>query len=291
MQKVYTFHYDQENDPVEIVFTTIQPDSEAANIAFVEEYLRVDSMIDETPDTPTDEDIKHAHNKAMKSLHSVLPIPQPISPTFYKAQKMDEMILCSDADPIRNITRGKTFISDGFDVDHILQQFSKQATAQRRGDAENDPSMKQLIPYVILKKGDTVFLYERLSGSGEKRLVGSSSVGIGGHMNLIADSSEGLLHNICVEASREIMEELHVSHEIDLSDAAIYILNDESDEVGKVHLGAVMVVDVDPAVEITVQETEQLRGGFVAFTDIDRALLENWSKIALENLNLLPSTV
>ena len=52
-----------------------------------------------------------------------------------------------------------------------------------RGRAENDPSHKQIIPYVLLAHGDKVLFYVRGKKAGEQRLVAKGSIGIGGHMN------------------------------------------------------------------------------------------------------------
>lgn len=38
----------------------------------------------------------------------------------------------------------------------------------RRGDAEENPDFKQPIPYVVIKREDEVYVYERLQG-GERR--------------------------------------------------------------------------------------------------------------------------
>src|SRR5260370_40423984 len=51
----------------------------------------------------------------------------------------------------------------------------------RRGQAEKDPSHKQIIPYVLLTHGDRVLHYVRGQKAGERRLVAKGSIGIGGH--------------------------------------------------------------------------------------------------------------
>ena len=55
---------------------------------------------------------------------------------------------------------------------------------------EEDPSFKQLIPYVLFRWTDadgTVHLFEYLrgSGQGERRLHAKRSVGVGGHISTI----------------------------------------------------------------------------------------------------------
>ena len=52
-----------------------------------------------------------------------------------------------------------------------------------RAEAEEDPSLKQLIPYVVVTSGGKLLHYRRGSGSGEKRLLKKGSIGIGGHIN------------------------------------------------------------------------------------------------------------
>ncbi len=46
---------------------------------------------------------------------------------------------------------------------------------------EEDPSYKQLISYCLLEnEHGEILVYERLSGGGEARLHGQSSIGVGG---------------------------------------------------------------------------------------------------------------
>ena len=51
-----------------------------------------------------------------------------------------------------------------------------------RESAEQDPTFKQIIPYVLLVHDRQVFSYTRGKGAGEQRLVAHRSVGIGGHI-------------------------------------------------------------------------------------------------------------
>ena len=72
----------------------------------------------------------------------------------------------------------------------------KNYEVKRRGDMEEDPSYKQLISYCLLEnENDEILVYQRLSGGGEERLHGQSSVGVGGHMNNVvgADSINEVL--------------------------------------------------------------------------------------------------
>src|SRR3984893_7789346 len=49
-----------------------------------------------------------------------------------------------------------------------------------RGQAENDPAHKQIIPYALIAFENSVLYYVRGKKAGEQRLVAKGSIGIGG---------------------------------------------------------------------------------------------------------------
>src|SRR5262245_54508997 len=109
-----------------------------------------------------------------------------------------------------------------------------------RATAENDPTHKQIIPYAILACGNRVLHYVRGKKAGEQRLVAKGSIGIGGHLN---DADESLFawdeeaYRAGVE--REVNEEVII--ETPFEDRIVALLNDDSTEVGRVHLGVVHI--------------------------------------------------
>src|ERR1700733_11866669 len=109
-----------------------------------------------------------------------------------------------------------------------------------RSAAETDPTLKQIIPYTLLVHEGRVLHYVRGKKAGEQRLVAKGSIGIGGHIN---DHDEGLfaMDRAAYEAAvrREVGEELRVG--ASYTDHVVALLNDDSNEVGKVHLGVVHV--------------------------------------------------
>src|SRR6266436_5636918 len=110
-----------------------------------------------------------------------------------------------------------------------------------RDQAENDPTQKQIIPYVILAFEGKVLYYVRGKRAGEQRLVAKGSIGIGGHLN---DADAGGLFNLDEEhynrvVEREVHEEIHLLSKSRNRIAAL--LNDDTTEVGRVHLGIVHV--------------------------------------------------
>ena len=107
-----------------------------------------------------------------------------------------------------------------------------------RPAAELDPSHKQLIPYSIFHHNGRYLCYTRGGKSGEKRLVAKSSVGIGGHINPVDQGHDGLGESMYYNSiEREITEELVIggTH----TQEVIGLINDDSTEVGSVHLGVV----------------------------------------------------
>src|SRR4051812_18133305 len=156
-----------------------------------------------------------------------------------------------------------------------------------RAEAENDPSYKQIIPYAVIVHGQTVLHYVRGKKAGEQRLVSKGSIGIGGHMN---DTDESLFawdetaYRAGVE--REINEELKI--ETRFEDRIVALLNDDTTEVGRVHLG---VVHVFRLAEPKVQKREAMITNLTFLTREEllaqRDNLETWSQLCLDSLDRL----
>ncbi|MBE2205182.1 MAG: hypothetical protein IAE94_12680 [Chthoniobacterales bacterium] len=172
------------------------------------------------------------------------------------------------------------------EVDRYLRSFllKENNFFVARSAAEEDPSLKQLIPYVIFRHAGKILHYTRGAKSGEKRLVAKGSIGIGGHIN---DTDESLFsfdqsaYHHAVQ--REIREELQISGP--LTERAVALLNDDSTEVGKVHLGIVHVVELESP-EVRAGEKAIAELGFATREELlaRRDTLETWSQIALEGL-------
>jgi predicted NUDIX family phosphoesterase len=176
-----------------------------------------------------------------------------------------------------------------FDIDrYIARILSREHNFfAPRSSAESDPSLKQVIPYAILVSEGRVLRYKRGKRSGEQRLVAKGSIGIGGHMN---DRDEGLFaldtEAYLAGVQREIDEELIVN--TPLANRIAALINDDSNEVGQVHLGVIHIVELaTPTAEkresmilgIEFLAPEQLRA--------ERDTLESWSQIAVDNLERL----
>jgi predicted NUDIX family phosphoesterase len=154
-----------------------------------------------------------------------------------------------------------------------------------RPQAEKDPSYKQLIPYVIMTCKGQYLSYVRGKRAGETRLVAKRSIGIGGHINPVdwtLFSTDP--YKIYLEAvQREVAEE--VSVETTYKDKVVALLNDDSNEVGQVHLGIVHLWTLD---EPKVSRKEQMitQMSFMSSAELQqvRDTMETWSQICFDGL-------
>ena len=176
-----------------------------------------------------------------------------------------------------------------FDTDRYLREIFVQGVPRfiPRSEAEKNPSYKQLIPYVIMAHQDKYFSYIRGRRAGESRLVGNRSIGIGGHINPIdADNSSlfaYLYDNYLAAVQREVAEE--VSVDTNHTDNVVALLNDDSNEVGSVHLGIVHYWNLDaPKVDKKEQMITQM--AFMTLEELQqvRDTLETWSQKCLDGL-------
>jgi predicted NUDIX family phosphoesterase len=153
-----------------------------------------------------------------------------------------------------------------------------------RSAAERDPAFKQIIPYVLLVHGGKVLHYVRGKKSGEQRLVSKGSIGIGGHMNELDEGLFALDEAAYLEGvRRETCEELKIG--TPFRNRVVALLNDDTNEVGQVHLGVVHVFELD---EPKVEKNEAMITNLAFLTPEElrerRDLLESWSQICLDGL-------
>ena len=176
-----------------------------------------------------------------------------------------------------------------FDVGRYLGKLFVQGTARfiPRSQAEIDPSYKQLIPYVIINCKGKYLSYIRGRRAGEARLVGNRSIGIGGHINPIDDImplfNADFSKTYLTAVEREVAEE--VSVETGHTDRVVAPLNDESNEVGRVHLGIVHYWILDaPKVKKREQMITQM--SFMTPAELQEVSdsLETWSGLCLGQL-------
>jgi len=176
-----------------------------------------------------------------------------------------------------------------FDVDHYLDRLFVRGVPRfmPRAQAESDSTFKQLIPYVVMTHGGKVLSYVRGKRAGEKRLLGLRSIGIGGHVNPVDDAmplfSDDFADTYFAAVKREVAEE--VSVETGYKDRVVALLNDDSTEVGKVHLGIVHLWNLDGP---NVSKREQMITQMTFMTPEElqevRESMETWSSLCLDHL-------
>jgi len=175
-----------------------------------------------------------------------------------------------------------------FDVDRYLSKIFVQGVPlfMLRPKAEKDPSYKQIIPYVIMACNGRYLNYVRGTRAGETRLVGNRSIGIGGHINPGDDMplfNTDFYETYLAAVEREVAEE--VSVETGHTDHIVALLNDDSNEVGSVHLGVVHYWILD---EPKVSKREQMitQMDFKTAEELQkvRDTMETWSGLCVDGL-------
>ncbi len=154
-----------------------------------------------------------------------------------------------------------------------------------RAKAEEDPSHKQIIPYALFHHQGKYLHYTRGKSGGESRLHAQGSVGIGGHINPIDERTDPLgRETYLAGVEREISEELNItgSH----SNRIVGLLNDDSNEVGKVHLGIVHIFELETE-QVTSNEDSLANLSFQSTESLKSDLhpnLETWSQFCVDKL-------
>ncbi len=171
-----------------------------------------------------------------------------------------------------------------FEIDEFV---SKYGMFMLRSLAESDPNYKQIIPYIIFKHQQKLFLFKRLEKSGERRLQNMYSIGVGGHINPI-DGNEKTENILTISLRRELREELHYTAKV--NPRIIGYINDDANDVGRVHFGVVYLIE-GSSPNVHARETDKIDGKLVDFNDLAtyEPLMETWSKIVYGHLkkNLL----
>ncbi len=168
-------------------------------------------------------------------------------------------------------------------ADYVIR-IDRHASFRPREQVEDDPSFKQIIPYLIVRHTDRLFLFQRTAAGNEGRLRGLFSIGVGGHIN--RSDVLGATDLVGAGLRRELDEELviHGSWRVRL----VGVLNDDTNAVGRVHFGLVHVVDVDSP-DVAVRESDVLTGRMASREDVlaVRERMETWSRLILESADPL----
>jgi len=176
-----------------------------------------------------------------------------------------------------------------YEVDRYLPVFLDPANNYflQRDEAEHDPTRKQIIPYALFHHEGRFLRYVRSKKTGERRLAAKASLGIGGHINS-GDAAVASLERSAYVAGveREVAEELCIGGA--WSQRVVALLNDDSNEVGRVHLGVVHLVELETD-RVTSNDDSIVDVGFFTPDQLraERDLLETWSQLCLDGLEQL----
>jgi predicted NUDIX family phosphoesterase len=157
------------------------------------------------------------------------------------------------------------------------------ASFRARFEVEDDPSFKQIIPYVIFRAEGQVFTYVRGKSGGETRLRKLRSLGVGGHVAEADAEGRGTVEAYELALRRELDEEVEVRSPGRLT--RLGLINDDSNPVGLVHLGVVHLFDLDRP-EVTPREDALADPEFVKLEELAglRDQFETWSQFCIDGI-------
>lgn len=168
-----------------------------------------------------------------------------------------------------------THIKDGFTPTkhnpNKWSAFDSNGEFVYRYDAEGEPSMQQIIPYILIinKEQNKLFATRRING--DSRLIGKLSIACGGHIDS-CDQGKEILFKAAV---RELYEEVDAEYCLPLKIiGTVRELNSNTSD----HLGVVIMAFADGEVE--VKEKDTLEGSWMSLKDLidNYENLEGWSK-------------
>ena len=145
-----------------------------------------------------------------------------------------------------------------------------------RPAAEVDRTLKQVIPYLVLRDRDDYFLMRRTRAGADARLHDRWSIGVGGHLN---PGDGGLREGLIREWHEELVADFEPAFRL------VGLLNDDSTDVGAVHVGAVYVAEAAGR-PVAIRETTKLSGAFAPPHEVATVVpdMETWSALAFDFL-------
>lgn len=190
--------------------------------------------------------------------------------------KMDENVLVIKA---HHLKESINLPKSGFVKLSDLDFLDNKTLFIKRSIAENDPNYKQIIPYCIVRNDKGILVVKRTQRQSEKRLHNKISIGIGGHIN-DCDTGEDIIKKAMY---RELFEEVHIDYKDIISVKTIGFINDDTNDVGKVHIG--VVFEIITHSELCIKETDKMIGEIQDPSVLVNLQddMETWSKIVFEN--------
>jgi predicted NUDIX family phosphoesterase len=188
---------------------------------------------------------------------------------------MSEKVLAVPRPAIESMLQQGFFEANGAD---LMGRLGELAVFLDRSAAEEDPTHKQIIPYILVVHQERVLLYKRTKKQGESRLHEKFSLGFGGHINDIDGNKDTDTNLILAAMIRELNEELFLPSVRQLRVAGF--INDDTNAVGKVHLGIAFVVEASNE-RFAINEPEMIEAKWCDAQAIEEIFpkLESWSQL------------
>jgi predicted NUDIX family phosphoesterase len=207
-------------------------------------------------------------------------------------KKMNQQILVCPTQKILDWSDFEGFSKDG--INNFDEKLNTLWSFKRRWDMEEDPSFQQIIPYVILwNESMRKFIWYKRAATndkaGDSRLHGKWSIWVWWHI----EKSEEWFSDIVTQAAyREIEEETHIRKDQISSLKMIWFINDNSNEVWRVHIWIIYlwVVSIE---ELEINDGEMETINYISYEEIKEWIsnwsidFENWSKLALNHCNTI----
>jgi predicted NUDIX family phosphoesterase len=198
------------------------------------------------------------------------------------SQKVDERVLVVPSAELDRLGRFQGFSAEA--ERYITALLVPELMQYRpRSEVEEDPSFKQIIPYVVFRSADAVFCYTRGKSQGEARLHRLRSLGVGGHVS--EDDAEGRKSLDAYESAmrRELDEEVEVASPGRIR--RVGLINDDSTPVGQVHLGVVHLYELEHP-HVSAREEGLAEAGFIPLSNIltIQHEFETWSQICIDSI-------
>ncbi|MFJ7363279.1 hypothetical protein ACIQWQ_04040 [Peribacillus frigoritolerans] len=176
----------------------------------------------------------------------------------------------------------KKIVLDDIEKGHFMEIACRDYIFMNRDLAENDECFKQIIPYAFLTYKENVFVLRRLRMQNETRLHNKISIGVGGHINPKEYGNGNIIEN---GLFRELNEEINIKSTQIITTNFYGVINDDSNEVGKVHLGFVYQIEL-ANMNIEILEKDKMVGEWIPKKEILDYYkdMETWSQIIMDTL-------
>jgi len=164
--------------------------------------------------------------------------------------------------------------------EELFQLLSRQMVfKERTEELEKDESLKQVIPYFLVRRDDQYLTARRKNTQGEKRLHGGRLIGFGGHLR--AGDIKGRMKDWL---EREFDEEIEAEKVLGISFFGVVNHDGPEDNgVHKVHFGLIFEIQVEDEAKIREEDKFQ-EEEFLPIESLiwKREEMELWSRLVLD---------